>query len=78
MAPGEEDDAAVLPAAQSRWRERARGTKRLGVDEKSPIWGPSKKNSSKLNERPRNVYENKGPLWKNAGLSWYVSENTVT
>jgi hypothetical protein len=40
--------------------------------------GQAKKNSSKLNERPRNVHENKGPLWKNAGLSGYVYENTGT
>jgi hypothetical protein len=36
------------------------------------------KNSSKLNERSGNVYENKGPLWKTARRSWNVVENKGT
>jgi hypothetical protein len=30
---------------------------------------------SKLNERTRNVFENKGPLWKNQARSVNVFEN---
>jgi hypothetical protein len=29
--------------------------------------GRATENSSKLNEKPGNVYENKGPLWKTQG-----------
>ena len=32
----------------------------------------------KLNEQSRNVYENKGPLWKIRRRSWNVYENTGT
>jgi hypothetical protein len=37
---------------------------RRATDKKSFVAGGAKKNSSKLNERRGNVYENKGPLWK--------------
>jgi hypothetical protein len=37
-----------------------------------------KKDRSKLNERPANVYENKGALWKARELSGNVYENTGT
>jgi hypothetical protein len=40
--------------------------------------GETKKDFSKLNERTGNVSENKGPLWKTGGRSWYVYENTST
>jgi hypothetical protein len=51
---------------------------RRATDRKPPIWREARKNSSKLNERPENVYENKGSLWKNWGLSWNVIEKTGT
>ena len=35
----------------------------------------ARKNFSKLTERPGNVYENKGPLWKTWEGSWNVTEN---
>jgi hypothetical protein len=37
----------------------------------------AKKNSSKLNERTGNVYENKGALWKTRKRSGNVYENTA-
>jgi len=41
-------------------------------DEQSNIWRETKRN---LNERPRNVYENKGVLLKSCGRSRYLIEN---
>jgi hypothetical protein len=38
----------------------------------------SKKDSSKLNDRRGNVYENKGTLWKTRRRSWNVYENKRT
>jgi len=38
--------------------------------------GEARKNSSKLNEQCRNVYENKGSLWKTRERSQYVYEKT--
>jgi hypothetical protein len=48
---------------------------RRATDKKSFVAGGSKKNSSKLNERSGNLYENKAPLWKTRGQSANVFEN---
>jgi hypothetical protein len=48
---------------------------RRAPDKKSFLAGEAKKNSSKLNGRSGNVYENKGSLWKTRGLSRNVYEN---
>jgi hypothetical protein len=40
-----------------KWAGRA-------TDKKSAVAGEAKGNSSKLTERRRNLYENKGLLWK--------------
>jgi hypothetical protein len=40
--------------------------------------GVAKKNSQKLNGRPTNVYENKGPAWKNSPESGNVIEKKGT
>jgi len=37
--------------------------------------GEQEKNSSKLNDRSGNLYENKGSLWKTQGQSANVLEN---
>jgi hypothetical protein len=62
----------VLPEASFRRRKAAascRTPKATGV-----AWGKSKRDSSKMNERSGNVYENKGALWKNCERSWNVYE----
>jgi hypothetical protein len=40
--------------------------------------GKAKKNSSELDERRTNVYENKGPLWKTCRGSGNVVDNKST
>jgi hypothetical protein len=45
------------------------------ADEKSNIWSNAREN---LKERSRNVYENKGTLWKTPGPSRNVIENKGT
>jgi len=47
-------------------------------DNKSVGAGKTKKNSPKLNERSRNVYENKGTLWKSGQQGWNVYEKKGT
>jgi hypothetical protein len=47
-------------------------------DKKSGIAGEAKNNSLKLNEQSRDVYENKGPLWKTGWQSGNVVENKGT
>ena len=51
---------------------------RYDRDEWSAVAGDAKNNSSKLNERRVNVYENKGTLWKTDGQSRNVAENKGT
>jgi hypothetical protein len=43
-----------------------------------PSGGEAKRNSSKMNERCGNVYENKGSLWKTWERGWNVYENKGT
>jgi hypothetical protein len=57
---------------------KARKLVRHVTDNKSVVAGGAKENSSKLNERRGNVYENKGALWKIRGRNWNVYENTGT
>ena len=38
-------------------------------------WKEARKNSSKMNDRRGNVYENKGPQWKTCARGWNVIEN---
>jgi hypothetical protein len=45
------------------------------ADKKSVAAEEANKNSSKLNERRGNVYENKRPLWKTRRRSGNVYEN---
>ena len=56
---------------------KARKLARRATDKKSVVAAEAKKNSSKLNERSGNVYENKGPLWKTRGRSRNVYEKKV-
>ena len=63
-----------LPRASLAGR-KARKLARRATDKKSFVAGGAKKNSSKLNDRRGNVYENKGPLWKTQGQSANVFEN---
>jgi hypothetical protein len=62
-----------------RLRGAPRGLQLLTRWTKSALSGVgTKANSSKLNERTGNVYENKGPAWKTRGQSVYVFENAGT
>jgi hypothetical protein len=54
---------------------KARKWPRHARDKKSVIAGEAKKNSSKMNERRGNLYENKGPLCKIRSQSGNVYEN---
>jgi hypothetical protein len=56
-------------------RRKAHQLARHATDKKSLAPEEAKENSSKLNERRGNVYENKGPLWEAQGRSGYVYEN---
>jgi hypothetical protein len=47
-------------------------------DNKSAVRGEARNNSSKMNERRTNVYENKGPLRRTSGQSRNVVENKST
>jgi hypothetical protein len=63
-----------MPQAGRKVRKlssHARDNKSVGV-------GEAKKNSPELNERSGNVFENKGPLWKNGQRSWNVYDNKCT
>jgi hypothetical protein len=55
--------------------QEARKWARPTVDKKSVVAAEAKVNSSKLKERSRNVYENKGPLWKTRERGRNVFEN---
>jgi hypothetical protein len=62
----------VLEITASREHDTARH------DHKSAVRGEARNNSSKINERRTNVYENKGPVWETSGQSRNVIENKTT
>jgi hypothetical protein len=74
----------MLPPAPNRFRKPASGAKSpqrsgLSSEQKVPdLRVKQNKNSSKLNERPANVYENKGSLRKTLQESQNVYENKGT
>jgi len=74
----------MLPPAPNRFRKPASGAKRpqrgglCSEQEVSDLRVKQNENSSKLNERPVNVYENKGSLRKILPESQNVYENKGT
>jgi hypothetical protein len=82
VAAGGEDEAATLPPAAACKNGHA-GRKACkaagGAVNKKPFMGDEAGgNSSKLNERTGNFYENKGALRKTCGRASYFYENTGT